>query len=159
MRFIKDLSDEEIIALKYGHHHGATARFRNRCQAILLSFSGKSIKELCTIFPANRQTICRWLDQWEQGGIEGLSDKPRSGRPPELDLNNELHVKKVKALLKKEQRDLDVILADLEEDLHITVSKWTLQRFLKVLTMDGDVSAYLLKQNRTQTNTKEENSN
>ena len=41
-----------------------------------------AVQELSRIFSVCRQTATKWLDSWEQQGLNALSDKPRSGRPP-----------------------------------------------------------------------------
>ena len=36
---------------------------------------------MAKLFEMNRESISIWIDKWEQAGISGLEDKPRSGRP------------------------------------------------------------------------------
>ena len=149
MRYIKNLTQEEQQGLREGHLHGETYRFRNRCQAILLSHSGYSIVELSKMYSVRRNTISCWLNQWEANGLEGLKDRARSGRPSKLSTSNELHVQEVKSLLKTDFQNLNKVRGQLEENMDIEVSKRTLQRFLKVLVFDGDVVDYRSKKDKT----------
>lgn len=75
-------------------------------------------------------TVARF-DQWEKEGIAGLADKPRSGRPAKLRIDNAEHVKEVKKQLEKEQQNLDKVRAELADSLQVAVSRKTLKRFLK----------------------------
>ena len=64
---------------------GATHRQRQRAHAILLSAKGYTLDQLADIFDCDRDTISRWLELWQQQGLEGLADAPKTGRPPKLD--------------------------------------------------------------------------
>ncbi len=77
-------------------------------------------------------TVARF-DQWEQAGFTGLEDKPRSGRPAKLRVDNAEHVKEVKKQVEKESQNLDRVRAQLADDLQVEVSRKTLKRFLKKL--------------------------
>jgi transposase len=41
------------------------------------------------IFHVKRDTISRWLNNWEQNNFEGLQDKMRKGRTPTLNQNEQ----------------------------------------------------------------------
>jgi len=45
---------------------------------------GKSSRELEDLYNTSFKQICNWADRFDQGGIEGLMNKPRSGRPTNL---------------------------------------------------------------------------
>ncbi|MEQ9438004.1 MAG: helix-turn-helix domain-containing protein [Cyclobacteriaceae bacterium] len=81
MRYITQLTEKEKWQLKEGFRNGSTHRFRIRCQSILLSAEGYRINQLATMFSVDRDTVSRWLGQWEKEGLKGLRDQPRSGRP------------------------------------------------------------------------------
>jgi putative transposase len=150
MRYISDLTAEEKQQLAEGFKTGSTHRYRIRCQSIVLSAQGYSISQLATIFEVDRDTITRWFALWEQKGITGLVDQPRSGRPAKLRLDNGQHVKEVKKQVAKECQSLDKVRAHLSTSLQVEVSRKTLKRFLKSLVFDGDVSDYHLSQDKTQ---------
>jgi len=52
-----------------------------RARIVLGSAEGKSGYTLSEELGISRLTVQRWLDRYKADGIEGLSDRPRSGRP------------------------------------------------------------------------------
>lgn len=136
-RYIKQLSETEVLALKKGHRNGKSHLFRRKCQCILLSHEGKSVAELHEIFNVSTISIYNWLNQWESEGIDGLRLKPGRGRPPKLDLNNQKQVKRIKTLIENEPQNLNRVVSQIHSELNIRLSKKTLQRFLKNLTIAG----------------------
>ena len=52
-----------------------------RARIVLGSAQGKSSYELAEELGLSRPTIQRWLDRYEADGLQGLEDRPRSGRP------------------------------------------------------------------------------
>jgi transposase len=84
-KFVEPLTDEQRQRLKEIHKTDASWRTRMRAHAILLSEKGFELNQLATIFDADRDAVSQWLDWWAEYGFEGLSDDPRSGRPPILD--------------------------------------------------------------------------
>jgi hypothetical protein len=83
-KFVESLTDEERQRLKEIHKTDANWRTRMRAHAILLSDKGFELNQLATIFDADRDAVSQWLDWWAEYRFEGLSDDPRSGRPPIL---------------------------------------------------------------------------
>jgi transposase len=55
-----------------------------RARIVLGSADGKSGYLLMEELKVTRPTIQRWLDRYEADGLEGLEDRPRSGRPRTL---------------------------------------------------------------------------
>ena len=154
MRYIRDLSESTILTLEQGFRYGPTPRFRLRCQAILLSYQGKQIKELAMMYDVDRYTITNWYNGWESKGIVGLMDGLRSGRPRKLDTDNQAHVDRVKTLVAKESQQLDRVRAQLQEELSVDLSRKTLKRFLKSLVTDGSVLEYQFKSTKIKPTTK-----
>jgi transposase len=81
---------------------------RKRAHAILLSDAGFSLKELSATFGVCRQTASTWLHSWDEQGICGLFDKPRSGRPGKLSEENR---RKAIDLVITSPRSLKTVLA------------------------------------------------
>jgi len=102
-RFIEKLSETEIIALTEGYKKGKTHTYRNRCKGILLSYEGWECSEISEFFDVSLVTVYSWLNRWEKGGIESMSDKEGRGRKPLLNLSKEDHVEiaKMEAIQKK----------------------------------------------------------
>lgn len=81
MKFVSPLTQEEQMALTQVYQTGNGHRLRQRAHAVLLSAQGYSIAQLAELFAVDRDTVSRWLNTWQQTGILGLSDAPKSGRP------------------------------------------------------------------------------
>jgi len=84
MKFVTPLTETEKKQLNELFNQHPSPRVRKRAHCILLSDRRFSIDEIARIYQVDRDTISRWLDRWKNDGSEGLTDKPRSGRPPEL---------------------------------------------------------------------------
>lgn len=82
MFFIKPLSTNEISSLEDMHKNHQNPAPRARAHAVLLNAAGCSISIIAAILMVCRQTVSTWLHSWENDGIRGLIDLPRSGRPP-----------------------------------------------------------------------------
>ena len=132
MRFIRELSTEtqsmlERIYKQSRHHH-----VRRRTQCIILSFRGKTIKELMTIFQVSRKTVHNWLTLWEDEKLVGLYDKAGRGRKSKL---TEVQKQQVKEWVKSEPKNLKKVLIKIKEEWEVIVSKETVKRILKNLGM------------------------
>ena len=90
-RFIEDLTEQEIDALKQGRKADGSYQFRDRCHAILLSFSGKTADEISALFEVQTKSVYSWFDRWEDGGISSLKNKSGQGRKPKISLDNQEH--------------------------------------------------------------------
>jgi transposase len=66
----------EIVALLHGPW-----RFALRLVMIWLSLRGLTVSEIAALFEYDPRTIRRWIDRYNQEGIGGLEDRPRSGAP------------------------------------------------------------------------------
>jgi len=139
-KFIEKLTKEQKSSLKRGYQTGKSHIFRRKCQCILLSHEGKTVKELCEFFSVSQISIYSWLKRWESQGIEGLKLKPGRGRPPKLNLADQKQVKKVKSLVENEPKNLNRVVGQLQSELGVDLSKKTLKRFLKNLNTNGNDS-------------------
>lgn len=84
MRFIT-LSEVEEHRLRELHKAHGQHRVRMRAQALLMSHKGFQIDQISDCFDVDRDTVSSWFNRWESQGLKGLSDQPRSGRPPSLE--------------------------------------------------------------------------
>lgn len=129
-RFIK-LSDTQRENLEKGFRFDSRATFRQRCHYLLLSDQGYSLNEIAQHFRVSRQLVARWLDRYDRNGIEGLNTRKGQGDKPILHIENQDHVRMVKLLINKHENDLDPVVSGLESRLGRSLSKRTVQRFLK----------------------------
>lgn len=131
------LTPEETQSLELGYKTGASHVFRERCHCILLSGQGKTIDELCAIFGVLPNTVISWFNRWEEGGVKGLETKPGQGRKPKIKIENMELVEQVKSKVKASPKQLDKVLAELQSDSNLIMSRATLKRFLKKIVGDG----------------------
>ncbi len=132
------LDEESRIALVKGFKTGKKAVFRNRCHFILLSDQGYSMEEIASIYSTNRQSVAVWYDRYEATGIDGLHTRKGQGEKPILEVSNSADVERVKRLVEQHAQDLDQVILHLEEETGKSMSKRTLQRFLKKLVSSGN---------------------
>ena len=74
------LSKEEHESLKRGARR-EVGRVSERMHAVLLSSRGYDVGQIASILEYDEATVRRWLERFEADGLEGLQDRPRSGRP------------------------------------------------------------------------------
>src|SRR5216683_5158821 len=93
-RFVKPLSDAQRHELNQMMKTGTEAA-RRRAHAVLLSARGYSVDPIADIYEADRDTVGRWLDTWEEQGRAGLPDQPGRGRRPILNEKEEKEAIKI----------------------------------------------------------------
>lgn len=127
-RFVDALTEEQVADLTRAWKEDASHRVRCRAHAVLISNQGVSVAELCVVFDAADSTIRDWLDRWKRAGLDGLEDEDRSGRPPELDDDEqELAVE----LLEKYPRQPARVLEEIQAQTGKSISRRTLRRIAK----------------------------
>lgn len=138
-KYIKELTDEQTSLLEKGYKTGQSHLTRRKCQAILLSYSGKSVDELALLFGVTVQSVYNRYKAWESEGIKGLELKPGRGRKPKLQDKNLDQVKRIKTLVENDSQNLKNVVNKINEEFGIELSKKTLKRFLKKnLNIDGN---------------------
>src|SRR3954447_22491234 len=55
-----------------------------RAQIVLWRADGFSVGDIVRMSGASKPTVYTWLGRYERFGVDGLTDLPRSGRPPEV---------------------------------------------------------------------------
>ena len=98
MKFVSCLSGKSIFTLKEAMKNHPNFTVRVRAHSSLLSNHRIKIKDIAKIYEVTRQTVSNWIEYWEEFGIVGLYDHPRSGRPLKL---NFFEQETVKALIEK----------------------------------------------------------
>jgi transposase-like protein len=76
--FAKPSADGElqIVALLQGPW-----RFAPRLMMIWLSLRGLTASEIAALFEYDPRTVRRWINRYNEEGVAGLEDRPRSGAP------------------------------------------------------------------------------
>ena len=49
---------------------------------VLLSATGHPVAQIAALTFFGEDTVLYWLDRCDRDGIDGLADRPRTGRPP-----------------------------------------------------------------------------
>lgn len=104
MNRVHTLSAKEQAALKELHRRTHKADVRSRCQMVLLSNEGLSPPQIAKQVRFSRRTVTRFIQRYETEGINGLTTKPRSGRPPKVTRAYEAQLLEV---VEQRPRDLD----------------------------------------------------
>ncbi len=60
-------------------------RMVEQARIILLSADGHTGQEVATRVGCSEQSVVAWRDRYENEGLAGLDDRPRSGRPAQID--------------------------------------------------------------------------
>jgi transposase len=75
------LTDEQRRALLILRRR-AVGRVAMRAQMVLLSARGYAVAQIAEIFEVGEDVVRTWLHRFQQDGPDGLTDRPRPGRPP-----------------------------------------------------------------------------
>jgi len=133
-KFIKTLSDTDYNKLVENYQTSANFRVRNRSHAILLSFQEYSIDKIADICGVHRTAVSRWIDWWNELGLEGLTDLPKKGRTPILTIQEQ--AKAVEIGLKN-PRFPHRQLNEIKRETGKQISQYTLKRLVKKKTTSG----------------------
>jgi transposase len=108
--------------------HDVSPRARARAHSLIRSAQGMTINEITTIYPVDRDTVSTWIRKWEHDGPASLHDKPRSGRPPKLTLDEQTLAI---ASIKEEPRSLKQVVERLTHKTAKRLSISSLKRLAK----------------------------
>jgi transposase len=130
-------SDDHIAALRKLYHTTKDVRIRTRSQMILLAFDGMSAPKIAKIVDLDPESVRHYMKRYRDEGIQGLSDRPRSGRPR---IATPAYVDLARATLRHRPRalglhfsvwSLERLIAYLREKTNITVSDETIRTHLR----------------------------
>jgi transposase len=79
--------NKQIAKLKkmlYRCEENNNLRLWKRIKSILLHFNNKSPKEIVDILEVGEKSVYRWITQYNESGVEGLSEGKHTGRPAQL---------------------------------------------------------------------------
>lgn len=128
MKFVAPLNDPELQTLNDMQRFHPSRRARMRAHGILLSHQGFSIKHIAAVYQVSRQAVSAWFERWQQAGLVGLYDRPRSGRPPCLSAAEQQQVERY---VQEHPRELKRVVQRLEQETQKRVSTKTIKRLLK----------------------------
>lgn len=119
MKFVEPLDPQTRQTLRDLSRNHNNARVRQRAHAVLLSDKGYKIDSIADIFEVDRDTVSRWLDNWQARRLDGLPDDPRTGRPPTL--SDQEQDQALKMVL-EDPRQIKLGLAKIREYFETTLS-------------------------------------
>lgn len=80
---LRPLTDEESRAIdRLAHSRTEPARAVERAQVVWRARSGARVPAIARALGITEATVRTWLKRFNAGGVAGLADAPRSGRPP-----------------------------------------------------------------------------
>lgn len=133
---VRSLSQEEAAALEQVVNTARDAQVLRRALMVWFSHLGKRVSEISQLLIRERQAVIRAIRRYEEQGLEGLRDNPRSGRPQQVpasaaDELKELAVKSPR-LLGYEQNNwtLALLQRELARRWQITLSHEHVRRLL-----------------------------
>jgi transposase len=85
MMSVMNLTDEDRIDLEsLLRREGYDGSVSTRAQIVLWRADGHSVPKIALMAGTTKPTVYKWLTRYEQYGVEGLSNRVSSGRPPEV---------------------------------------------------------------------------
>ena len=85
MKFVNELSGRQRRELKDALENWDDPREVRRARAIWMSSQGWAVPHIAQALDVRRRTVRVWIDKYEDEELEGITTKPRSGRPPKAD--------------------------------------------------------------------------
>ncbi len=79
------LKDQQLAEIEKAIRHDKRPEVRQRCTVIRLLHMGHKPEEIAKMQAISIPTVYGWLKRWQRDGIEGLANKPKSGRPAKAD--------------------------------------------------------------------------
>jgi transposase len=132
---IIELTTEQRTALEQGYRKGKSHVFRMRCQMLLLKSEKRTSIEISKLMGCCEVVVNRWLNRYQEHGLAGLETRKGRGRKPKLSTQNPEHLQKVKTEMAKHPQSVKTVVANLAEDLDLTMHPDTLKRFLKKMVI------------------------
>jgi len=108
------LNEAELKRVETALREDPRAEGVRRASAIHGLHLGERPETVARMLKAGKSTVSKWQQQWREGGIDGLTDQPRSARPPKANPTY--------------QAALEAALAHAPAEYGYTFTVWTLQR-------------------------------
>jgi len=131
------LNDQQLADLEKAIRSDKRPEVRQRSIVIRLLHLGHKPEQIAQMQAVSKPTIYGWYERWRAGGVEGLANRPKSGRPPKTD---EAYAAQLEAVLEKEPAELgydftiwtiDRLRAHLEKETGIDLSESRFRALLK----------------------------
>ena len=93
-KYIKIDAELELSLYKF-IENSSKPQERKRAMAILMNINKQSVVEIAKKLQMNPDTVYDWLIKFTKDGIEGLKNKPITGRPKKLKVEDRESIKEV----------------------------------------------------------------
>lgn len=133
------LSESELEEIEEAQRTAPDPRVRQRATGLRLLHMSKQPAEVAELLNVSQATVFNWHREWRAEGLDGLADKPRSGRPP---LADAAYRARVEELIETDPTTLGYgftcwtvprLIARLEQETGIHLSINTMRNVLKAL--------------------------
>lgn len=132
-----NLTPSRLQALDHAIAHSDCLRTRRRAEAIRLLHEGQTPQAVAGVVGVSVRSLRAWLKRYQQAGLDGLADRPRSGRPRKADSE---YVDLLEAILVETPHDMGFddeagwtvkLLCDyMERETGITLSSGRMRKLL-----------------------------
>ena len=127
------LTDEEVELLEEAIRHDERPEVRQRATAIRMLHLGNHPNEVANVLAVSLPTLYNWHARWRKAGLQGLANRPKSGRPQKA---NEAYMRVLEEAIAKEPPEFGYAF-----------TIWTVQRLREHLQKETgiDLSASRLR--------------
>lgn len=131
------LNEQQLAEIEKAIRHDKRPEVRQRSTVIRLLHLGHKPAEIAKMQAISIPTVYGWFKRWQQNGIEGLANKPKSGRPAKAD---DAYGQALERVLEQEPKDLgydfavwtvDRLRQHLEKETSIALSEPRLRALMK----------------------------
>ena len=131
------LNEQQLTEIEKAIRQDKRPEVRQRSTVIRLLHLGHKPAEIARMQAISIPTVYGWFKRWQQNGIEGLANKPKSGRPAKAD---DGYSQALERVLEQEPKDLgyefviwtvDRLRQQLEKETGIALSEPRLRALMK----------------------------
>jgi transposase len=97
-------TDEEVKILEQAIRHDQRPEVRQRATAIRMLHLGHHPTDVAKSMAVSLPTLYNWHARWQEAGVAGLANRPKSGRPAKA---NEEYCRVLEETIAKEPPELD----------------------------------------------------
>jgi transposase len=97
------LKEEELQEIAVAIKHDKRPEVRQRAMGLRLLHEGQSPKAVAELMSVSQPTVYDWRHRWQENGLEGLANRPKSGRPPKAD---EAYVELLERVIEQDPQEL-----------------------------------------------------
>lgn len=96
-------TEKELKILAKGINKDKRPEVRQRAMGLRLLHEGQKVKEVAKLMSVSQPTVYDWHHRWQENGLEGLANQPKSGRKRKADEN---YVSCLKRIIEQDPQEL-----------------------------------------------------